>query len=150
MGVVTAAILCFCCAGFLLSSPGAADGIAARAARAVVVKDTAHLERKASTSDEVLEEGPASGTFPGKVHAYLNLGATVIAHFTIETRSGAITGVGSGKLKGRPAEPSFSGRMRVTHGTGRYTHARGEGGFFGTLNRNTFRAVVQTSGTLFY
>lgn len=149
-GVVAAAMLCWCCAEFVLSSPGVAGGIPARMARALVVKDTAHLERKATTSDEILEEGPASGTLPGKVRAYLNVGATVVAHFTIETGAGSISGVGSGKLKGRPAEPSFSGRMSVSHGTGRYARARGEGGFSGTINRSTFHAVVQTSGTLLY
>jgi hypothetical protein len=147
--LLTATATLCCCAEFLLTS-GAAGGILARTAHAMVVKDTAHLERKATTSDEIMEEGSASGTLPGKVRAYLNVGATVVAHFTIETDAGSISGVGSGRLKGRPAEPSFSGRMSVSRGTGRYTHAHGEGGFFGTINRSNFHAVVQTSGTLFY
>jgi hypothetical protein len=147
---VAAAMLCCGCAEFLLTSPGAAGGVSATVTRALVVKDSAHLERKATSSDEILEEGPASGTLPGKVRAYLNVGATVIAHFTIQTSAGSISGVGSGTLKGRPEEPSFSGRMTVSQGTGRYKRAHGEGGFYGAINRSTFRAVVQTSGTLSY
>lgn len=94
------------------------------------------------------EVGRATGTLPGNVRAYLNVGPTVTAHFTIYTTAGSISGVGSGKLKGRAAEPSFAGRMSVRHGTGRYTHAHGEGGFYGTLNRRTYAVVVQTTGKL--
>jgi hypothetical protein len=124
--------------------------MSARTARTLAVKDTAYLKRKPTNSDEILEEGRAYGTLPGTVRAYLNVGATVIAYFTIDTGGSSISGVGSGKLKGRPAEPSFNGRMHVSHGTGRYAHAHGEGGFYGTINRANFHAVVQTSGTLSY
>jgi len=71
-------------------------------------------------------------------------------HFTITTSAGSISGVGSGKLKGRPAEPSFSGHMSVQHGSGRYAHAHGEGSFYGTLNRATYALSVGTSGKLSY
>jgi hypothetical protein len=42
--------------------------------------------------------------------------------------------------------------MTVTRGTGRYAHAHGHGGFYGTIDReNThYPAVVQTTGTLVY
>ena len=40
--------------------------------------------------------------------------------------------------------------MKVSHGTGRYSHAHGTGGFDGKLNRRTFKMVVQTTGTLDY
>ena len=40
--------------------------------------------------------------------------------------------------------------MTVSHGTGRYKHVHGNGGFYGTLNRTTYKMVVQTTGTLSY
>jgi hypothetical protein len=114
------------------------------------VTDTAHLHRVSNSGEEILEVGRATGTLPGSVRAYINVGATVIVHFTIDTAAGAISGAGSGRLKGRAAEPSFAGRMTVRHGTGRYAHAHGEGGFYGTLDRRTYALVVQTTGTLSY
>lgn len=128
----------------------AALTMAATKSRTLRVSDAAHLHRVPSQGTEILEKGTASGTLPGTVTAYLNVGATVIAHFTIHTSSGSISGVGSGKLKGRPAEPSFGGTMTVQHGTGRYAHAHGTGGFYGTINRSSYRAVVETKGTLSY
>ena len=82
--------------------------------------------------------------------AHLIIGPTVEARFTIYTSSGTISGEGSGKPKGRPEEPSFAGKMTVSHGTGRYKHVHGHGGFYGTLNRDTYAMIVQTTGTLSY
>jgi hypothetical protein len=122
----------------------------ARAARTLTATDTAHLHMVPSSGEEILEVGNATGTLPGKIKAYINVGPTVTAHFTITTSAGSISGVGSGKLKGRPAEPSFAGRMSVSRGTGRYAHAHGEGSFYGTLNRATYALNVGTTGKLSY
>lgn len=106
--------------------------------------------RVPSDGSEILEEGTAKDTLPCTITACLNVGATVIAYFTIHTSAGTITGIGSGKLKGRPAEPSFGGTMTVQHGAGRYAKVHGTGGFYGTINRSSYRAVVETKGTLSY
>jgi hypothetical protein len=109
------------------------------------------LHRVHCNCDEILEEGQAKGSLPGTVRAYVTVGAPIIFHFTITVRgAGTLSGQGSGKPKGNPAEPSFSGTMTITHGTGRYRHAHGKGGFYGTLNRATYAAVMQTTGTLAY
>jgi hypothetical protein len=132
--------------------PGLANarGPSARIAHTLIATDTAHLHRAASPGEEILETGLATGTLPGSVRAYLNVGPTVEVRFTISTTSGSISGTGAGKLKGRPAEPSFDGRMVIDHGTGRFQHAHGEGDVYGTLNRRTYAVVVQTTGTLHY
>jgi hypothetical protein len=84
------------------------------------------------------------------VRAYITVGAPIVFRFTITVRGvGSLSGQGSGKPKGNPAEPSFSGTMTVTRGTGRYRHARGKDGFYGT-SRGTYAAVMQTTGTLSY
>lgn len=112
--------------------------------------DTGHLHRVRAGGEYITEEGQATGTIPGTVRAYLEVGPTVIAKFTIYTNAGDISGEGSGKPKGRSEEPSFAGSMTVSHGTGRYRHIHGHGGFFGTLNRASYKMVVQTTGTLSY
>jgi len=119
-------------------------------ARTLSVTDTGHLHRVQTGGEYITEEGQATGTIPGKVRAYLEVGATVVAKFTIYTSAGDISGEGSGKPKGRSEEPSFAGNITVSHGTGRYRHIRGHGGFSGSLNRRTFKMVVQTTGTLDY
>jgi hypothetical protein len=127
-----------------------ASGVRARLARTLSVTDTGHLHLVHNGGEYLTEEGQATGTVPGKVRAYLEVGPTVVARFTIYTSVGTISGEGSGKPKGRSEEPSFAGTMIVSHGTGRYKHAHGRGGFYGTLNRVTYKLVVQTTGTLAY
>jgi hypothetical protein len=146
-------ILLGCCVALTFAVlPAAVSGDVplARAARTLTATDTAHLHEIPSSGEEIVEVGNATGTLPGKIKAYINVGPTVTAHFTITTSAGSISGVGTGKLKGRPAEPSFSGHMSVQHGSGRYAHAHGEGSFYGTLNRATYALSVGTSGKLSY
>lgn len=126
-------------------APGTVAG-----ARTIAVTDTGRLKLVHNGGEYITEEGRATGTIPGKVRALLEVGAIVVAKFTIYTSVGTISGVGSGKPKGRSEEPSFAGTMTVSHGTGRYKHVHGHGGFYGTLNRVTYKMVVQTTGTLSY
>ena len=79
-----------------------------------------------------------------------NVGATVYASFSISTHYGSISGSGSGELGGTGIWASFAGTMTVTHGTGRYSHAHGHGGFYGVINRRNYASTVQTTGTLDY
>ncbi|HTU79402.1 MAG TPA: autotransporter [Solirubrobacteraceae bacterium] len=112
--------------------------------------DTAHLHFVRESGSDLLEEGEATGGLPGKVQVRLNVGATVYGSFTIQTRYGSITGTGSGKLHGTGTYASFGGSMSVSRGTGRYAHVHGHGGFYGTLDRHTYAATIQTTGTLVY
>ena len=87
---------------------------------------------------------------PGTVSVSFELGPTITGRFTIHTHGGSITGTGSAKLHSSGLYASFGGTMSVSHGTGRYSHAHGHGGFYGTVNRHTYAAVIQTTGTLSY
>jgi hypothetical protein len=120
------------------------------AARVLDATDTAHLRYIRSSGALLLEEGSATGALPGTVKVQMNVGATVIASFTIKTRNGSLAGRGSGTLHGTGVYASFGGTMTVSHGTGRYAHAHGHGGFYGVLNRNSYALTVQTTGTLSY
>ncbi len=148
-GVLLLAVVCLVAAPADGSHQRAGAG-RARLARTLSATDTAKLHIVNKGGEELTEEGVAKGTLPGKVRAYLNIGPTVVTRFTIYTRRGSITGQGSGRPKGRAAEPSFAGTMTVSHGTGLYKHAHGHGGFYGVLNRTTYALTVQTTGTLAY
>jgi hypothetical protein len=136
--------------GILVLPAAAASTPAGREARSLAVTDTAHLKLVRHSGEYITEEGQATGTLPGHVKLLLEVGPTVVARFTIQAAGGSISGVGSGRPKGRSEEPSFAGAMKVSHGTGRYSGAHGTGGFDGKLNRRTFKMVVQTTGTLDY
>jgi hypothetical protein len=143
------AVLAAFAAGAPTSTSFGAEG--ARVARTLRAVDTAHLHRVHCSCSEILEEGEAKGTLPGWLRAYVTVGAPIVVRFTISVHGGGtLFGEGSGMPKGNPAEPSFAGTMRVTRGTGRYRYARGKGDFYGTLNRSTYAAVMQTTGTLSY
>lgn len=148
-----APIGCGAVLAFALSAPATSTATASRAheARFLRVTDTAHMHRVHCSCDEILEEGEARGSLVGVVRAYVTVGAPIVFRFTITVRGvGSLSGQGSGKPKGDPAEPSFSGTMTVTRGTGRYRSAHGTGGFYGTINRASYAAVMQTTGTLSY
>lgn len=134
------------------ASDGSSRPAPAHTARTIAVRDTGYLHLIHNGGEYITEEGKATGTIPGKVRAYIEIGPIVVAKFTISTSTGSITGVGSGRPKGRSEEPSFAGTMKVSRGTGRYKHVRGHGGFYGTidLNPNSYKMVVQTTGTLSY
>jgi hypothetical protein len=127
----------------------------ARAARTLNVTDTAHLHNvKSPGSSLLIDEGAATGTVPGTVRIGFNVGATVEANFTIYAHGWSLVGHGSGALHNSKSRSdvyaSFSGTMTVSHGTGRYAHAHGQGGFYGVINRETYAVTIQTTGTLNY
>jgi hypothetical protein len=123
----------------------------ARAARSLTANDEAHLRYVRESGSSLTEEGYAAGTLPGTVRVRLDIGAVVEASFTLYPRGGgSLSGRASGTLRSSGLYASFGGTMSVSSGTGRYRHARGRGGFYGTLNRQSLAAVVQTRGTLRY
>ena len=122
----------------------------AHAAHSLNGRDTAHLHYTKSSGSLLFEEGAASGTLPGTMHAELNIGATFTGNFTIYTQFGTIKGRGTGTPHGSGRYESFAGTLVVTGGTGRYAHVRGHGGFYGTFDRRTYALVVQTTGKLSY
>lgn len=126
-------------------------GAAARAARSLSANDEGKLRKVGESGADLIEEGPVTGTLPGRVRVAFNIGAVIEAKFTLYPRGGgALSGHGSGTLHSSGLYSSFGGTMAVTSGTGRYKHASGTGGFYGTVNRKTFALEVQTRGTLHY
>jgi hypothetical protein len=120
------------------------------------VHDEGHLHFVTSDGSEILDEGPALGTVPGKVRVYFvyNGEPAVSARFTIYGHGGSISGKADGRLSNPTSpDPSFRGAFAVTGGSGRYAHIHGTGELFGVFSRrgsDKYGLVVQTIGRLPY
>jgi hypothetical protein len=123
---------------------------AARAAHTLNATDTAHLHYVSSSGSSLYEEGSASGTLRGSMRAHFDVGPTFSGSFTIYTHAGTIKGRGKATPSGSGRYESFSGSLVATGGTGRYAHAHGHAGLYGTFDRKTYALVVQTTGQLSY
>jgi hypothetical protein len=129
---------------------GAKRPLAAQAAATLKITDTADMHYTSGSGSLLHETGTASGTLPGNMKANLAIGATLTASFTIYASGGTITGRGMGKTHGSGTYESFAGTLVATGGTGRYAHAHGHGGFYGTFDRKNYDLTVQTTGKLSY
>ncbi|HYM53827.1 MAG TPA: hypothetical protein VES97_00580 [Solirubrobacteraceae bacterium] len=131
-------------------APGSERSARAHQARVVNATDKASLHYIRSSGSRLFEEGSASGTLPGSMRVYCNIGATFTASFTIYTRRGSIVGRGTATPRGSGVYESFAGSLVATGGTGIYVHAHGQAGLYGVLNRRTYALTVQTTGRLSY
>ena len=126
------------------------------AARVLNVRDEGHLRFVTSDGSEIIDEGPATGTVPGKVrvHFVYDGEPAVSARFTIYGHDGSISGKAKGRLSNPTSpDPSFRGAFQITGGSGRYIHIHGTGELFGVFTRrgpNKYGLVVQTIGKLPY
>jgi hypothetical protein len=129
------------------------DTPSAHAARVLNVHDEGRLHYVKSSGEVIIDEGHASGSFPGlvKVRFLYNGEPTVSARFTISGSGGSIYAHGSGRLSSptSPA-PSFHGSFTVTGGSGRYSHAHGSGALYGVYYRRSYALTVQAAGKLPY
>jgi hypothetical protein len=147
-----AAATCLAIAAQSVRASASAAGPAARAhaARVLQASDTAHLHYTSALGALLLEEGKATGTLPGSMRVHLEVGTTFTGTFTIYASGGSIVGHGSAIPHGSGTYESFSGTLTVTGGSGRYAHAHGRGGLYGTFDRENYALVVKTTGSLAY
>jgi hypothetical protein len=145
-----------------LAGPGAAStGVAAgaraaaagspptaHAAHTLNITDTAKLHYTGGSGSLLHEAGSATGTLPGSMKAECDIGAVLSTNFTISAAGGTITGHGTATPHGSGTYESFAGTIVATGGTGRYAHAHGRGGLYGTFDRKTYALTVQTTGKL--
>jgi hypothetical protein len=143
--------------GIRQTDAAASRNVVGHTARELRVTDTAHLHYVKESGSQIIDEGEATGTLPGDVRVSFNVGVTVEATFTISeahAHDWSITGHGSGELHKNKSKSdvyvSFGGTMAVAHGTGRYAHAHGTGGFYGVIDRSNYAVTIQTTGTLAY
>jgi hypothetical protein len=133
-------------------APASGDSLA-HAARAVSVKDEGRLHLVKSSGSLLIDEGTASGSFPGRslVRFTYNGSPSVTAQITIYGHFGNIQARAAGQLSSPTSpSPSFRGTLTISGGSGRYAHASGSGHLYGIFYRRSYAMVVQTEGTLHY
>jgi hypothetical protein len=129
------------------ASPSAGVKTASRVERLTI---TAHLRYVDARGSYLIEEGEASGPLAGLVKARMRVTADISGSFTFYPHGGSISGRGVGALHESGVYASFGGTVKVLGGTGRYSHAHGEGGLYGVYNRKTLGLTIQTTGNLSY
>jgi hypothetical protein len=128
----------------------------AAAASVLNVRDEGHLHLLSSEGSELVDEGEAAGTLPGKVRVRFvyNGDPQVTAQFTIYGHSGSISGRAKARLNNPTSpEPSLRGAFSITGGSGRYAHIHGTGELFGVFIRrgkNKYGLIVQAIGKFDY
>jgi hypothetical protein len=148
-----ALVLALCAVASPRATAARALSPSARSARVLNVRDQGQLRLVRASGSVLLDEGRASGSFPGlvKVRFLYDGEPTVSARFSIAGAGGSISARGTGTLSSPTSPtPSFRGRMTVTGGTGRYAHVSGGGELFGVFNRRTYALTVQAIGRLPY
>lgn len=121
--------------------------------RTLNVRDEGHLRYIKSSGSVIIDEGRATGTFPGKVKVRFSYDGepTVNARFTISGADGSISARGTARLNSLTSlTPSFTGTMTITGGSGRYAHIHGGGGLYGVYSRRNYGLTVQAVGKLPY
>ncbi len=135
-----------------LSSAAGASGSHAVAARTITLNDSGHLRETSHKGFNLYESGKASGTIGGTVSLHLDVVSTnrVTAELTVyASGGGSMSGTASGSYRNNGATASFSGSLSITHGTGKYAHARGSGiSFSGTIERLHGSVTVRVNGHL--
>jgi hypothetical protein len=122
----------------------------ADAASTLKITDTAKLHYTSGSGSLLHESGSATGTLPGSMKAECNIGAVLTTNFTIYAAGGTIKGHGTATPHGSGTYESFAGTLVATGGTGRYAHAHGRAGLYGTFDRKNYALTVQTTGKLSY
>jgi hypothetical protein len=125
----------------------------AHTSRTLNVRDEGRLRYVKSAGPVIIDEGRATGSFPGTVKVRFSYDGepTVHARFTISGAGGSISALGTARLNSLTSlTPSFTGTMTITVGTGRYAHIRGGGGLYGVYSRRSYGLTVQAIGKLPY
>jgi hypothetical protein len=140
--------------GALCVTSARADKIRqATAAASVAVKDEGRLQLLKSSGSRLIDEGPTTGTIPGKARIVFiyDGNPSVSAQITIYGHHGSLTAHGTGRLSSPTnPKPSFVGSLTITGGSGLYDHAHGQGRLYGVFYRRSYAITVQTEGTLHY
>lgn len=108
------------------------------------------VKRTGSTKFE--HAGRATGTVSGSVRSQITLTHSVVLRgtVTITTDHGRLRLKIDGRARSIGLRSRFSGSASIAGGSGRYAHARGSGTFSGVVNRSTWAATINASGSFSY
>lgn len=160
---LVAAMFLLILAGIILGRPGsdAASAPDRASHRAIVSPAIAArvttLSERASTHFvhghglRIDEQGEISGTLNGPVTLHLITVSTyrVSVEFVAYPRGGSISGQGLTHFHVSGSTGYFTGTLAITHGSGRYAHARASAlAVNGTMNRHSFKISVSVGGQM--
>ncbi len=126
-------------------------GPGARTSATSRVNDHGSLTYHSDTATAIIDTGRVYGTIPGQAQVRFDYNGSpyVTASFAIYARGGTLYGKASCRLRDPTSRtPSFSGRLQITGGRGRYAHARGGGEMFGVFHRRGYGLIVHATGQL--
>ncbi len=135
--------------------PGAAGARStAHAARALSLNESASLHLNDKHGLTLKESGNAKGTLSGPLYLQLNVTSTRSVTATVQVYpkgGGSLTGSASADYRVVGSYATFSGRLNITRGSGKYSKAKGSGlSFSGTIKRSNDAVTVRVSGKLSY
>jgi hypothetical protein len=126
----------------------------AHAARTLDLKDDASLSLSNKKGFELKESGKASGSLPGTIYIQLKVASerSVTAKIQVYPSGGTLDATASGSYRVvSSSTASFSGKLNITGGSGRYSKAKGSGlSFSGTVHRPGDSVAVRVSGNMSY
>jgi hypothetical protein len=127
----------------------ASSRIAALAARAISLNESARLHLTSRHGFTLDEQGSASGSVSGLMYVHLTVVSTtrVVAEVNFYPRGGSISGKATASYKRGSSTASFAGTLSIARGTGSYAHVHGSGlSFSGTIRRSDEAIAVQVHG----
>jgi hypothetical protein len=114
-----------------------------------VLREHVELKLVHKSGTHFRHRGTATGTVRGTVTSAITLESLSISGtVSVRTKSGTARLRVKGTARSGGLRSRFEGRATVVGGTGRYGHARGGGTFHGVVNRSTWAATIDASGTL--
>jgi hypothetical protein len=146
--VITGRTIAIGVSALLLAAPSVAVGAAERPVREHV--DLALVKRSGTTQFQ--HKGRATGTVAGTVRSRITITHSVVLKgmVTITTATGQMRMSVDGRARSLGLRTKFSGTATIVGGTGRYARAKGSGRFTGVVNRSTWHATIDASGTFRY
>jgi hypothetical protein len=123
------------------------------AANSMTVREHVTLKLvKRTGSTGFQHTGRATGTVSGSVRSRITLTHSVVMRgtVTITTGRGKLRLKVDGRARSIGLRSKFSGSATIAGGSGRYAHADGTGTFSGVVNRSTWAATLDASGSFRY
>jgi hypothetical protein len=140
-------------AAVLAAGTAGAAGPPAHAAATLNLKESGTLHLSNKHGVELKEQGNAKGTLSGPIYLQLRVNSTrsVTAQVQVYPSGGSLSGGASASYHVSGGFASFSGRLNINKGSGRYSKANGKGlSFSGTIKRSNDEVSVHVSGRLSY
>jgi hypothetical protein len=107
---------------------------------------------KRTGTTKLQHRGRATGTVTGSVTSKITITHSVVLRgtVTIATSKGKIRMTVDGRARSLSVRTKFTGTAKMTGGTGKYAGATGTGKFTGVVNRKTWHATLDATGSYHY